>query len=147
MAGKLISRFGDIYNNGQYIELPLRFGEKITTILRYPNHIDIRPSKESYKSADNFSINGIKAALKLWKSMKKKKPATYAIDFCGVLLRAEQVEKIAKYYTPDMVVSIAKREDYYTCPVVFECQALYMLCMPVYKGGFCQVSGALYATE
>lgn len=150
LAGKLVNRFGDIYENEQEIEIlyKSRFGEKITkTTLRYPKHMNVRPPKELYKPADNFNINEIKAAIKLWKSMKKEKPATYAIDFCGVLLRAEQAEKIAKYYTPDMTVSISKKEDYYTHPVVFECPALYILCMPVFKRGFDQVSGALYATE
>lgn len=148
LAGKLVNRFGGMYNNGQEIELLLRFGEKITkTTLRYPNHIGIRPPKELYKHVDNFNVNEIKAAIKLWTSMKKEKPATYAIDFCGALIKAEYAEKIAKYYMTDMVVSISKKEDYYTSPVVFESNDLYMLCMPVFKRWFDQVSGALYATE
>lgn len=152
LAGKLVNRFGDVYDNEQEIVIQPTFrggfkGKKQNVTLRYPKHMNVRPPKELYKPADNFDMNEIKAALKLWKSMKKEKPATYAIDFCGAFIKAEYAEKIAKYYTADMAVSISKQEYYYTRPVVFECPALYMLCMPVFKKGFDQVSGALYATE
>ena len=147
LAGKLVNRFCDVYNNGQEIELLLRSGKKIKTTLRYPKHMNVRPPKELYKPVNSFDMNEIKVALKLWKSMKKERPAAYAIDFCGALIKAEYAEKIAKYYTLDMVVYISKQEDYYTRPVIFECPALYILCMPLIKDNFDQVSGALYAEE
>lgn len=152
LAGKLVNRFGDVYNNEQEIVIQPTFrggskGEKQNVTLRYPKHMNVRPPKELYKPVNNFDMNEIKAAIKLWKSMKKEKPATYAINFCGVLLKAERAEKIAKYYTPDMTVSTSKKEDYHMRPVVFESNDLYMICAPLFKSGFGQVSGALYAKE
>lgn len=151
LAGKLISRFGDVYNNEQEIEIPYktRFGEKIMkTTLRYPNHMSVRPCKELYEKVENFSIDKLKAAIKLCRELEKESTAIYLVEIAGSLIRVDQAKKIVRLYTPDMTISRSKQEENYrSFPIVFESKDIYILCTTVNERGFKRVDGYLYAKE